>query len=172
MVSQSAGSDLGARTDSFPVDDGRRLGQGIGCLVVGAVPTVVGVMLSAAYVANANSSGFSPLPGAILGLGLVLLFFGGLRLTQRLTRPDERFDLHEHGFVHRTSRGERAIRWADVAKVRHLGSYRDGGLAHSFGVDYRCVVELRDKSKIRFDTLTDRADVLGSKIDRHTSPQP
>ncbi|MFV2020457.1 hypothetical protein [Micromonospora sp. LOL_023] len=94
----------------------------------------------------------------------MLLFFGGLRPTQRLTRPDERFDLHDHGFVHHTGRGDRAVRWADVARVRHLGTYRDGGLVHSSGVDYRCVVELRDKSKIRFDTLTDRADVLGSKL--------
>ncbi|GAB3829682.1 hypothetical protein ACFPIJ_32070 [Dactylosporangium cerinum] len=83
----------GGSSTPFQVDTGRRLRQGIGFTAAGAVVTWIGVTISIAYIADAGKGGFSPLPGLVLGVGLVALFFGVVRLAQSVLRPGERFDV-------------------------------------------------------------------------------
>ncbi len=76
MTDARHGSQLGRLVRSHRVNTGRRLGQGIGVTITGAVITLIAIPIDIAYVDDANSSGFSPLPGVITGLGLVLLAIG------------------------------------------------------------------------------------------------
>ncbi len=153
---------------TFPVATGRRLGHGIGFTAAGALVTWIGVSVSAAYLADAGQAGFSPLPGAALGLGLLLLGFGLVRLAQSALRPDERFATGEHGLVHHTARGDRVVPWTQVAEVRELGTTRSGDLSRWLGIGLRVVVTVRDGAAIRFNALTDDADLLLYTIQQRT----
>lgn len=155
---------------TFHVATGRRLGQGIGFTAAGAVVTWIGVSISAAYVADAGQAGFSPLPGLVLGLGLVALAFGVVRLAQSALRPAERFELGERGLLHHTARGDRVVPWTQVADVRELGTTRSGDLSRWLGVGLRAVVTVRDGGNLRFNSLTEDADLLLYTIQRHIRP--
>ncbi|GAA3214175.1 hypothetical protein GCM10010532_040490 [Dactylosporangium siamense] len=147
-----------ART--FQVDTGRRLRQGIGFTAAGAVVTWIGVTVSVAYVAAAGKGGFSPLPGLVLGIGLVALIFGLVRLAQSALRPGERFDVSDDGLLHHTSRGDRFVPWDQVAGVREIGVTRSGDLAVWLGSGLRAVVVVRKGRNIRFNSLAGDADLL------------
>jgi hypothetical protein len=159
---------LGQRVRSHWVDTGRRWWHGLGFTTVGAVMTAVGILLAVVYLAESDFP-IGPILGAILGLGLLLLVVGLVRLGQSLLRPDERFDVYEHGFVHVTRRRTRSVPWDQVTGLREIGDIFAGGLRSSLGVDYRCVVKVRDGSSVTFNTLTENADVLAGTIDEHRS---
>ena len=152
--------NLGQRVRSHWVDTGRRWWHGLGVTTIGAVMMAVGILLAVMFFVG-------PVSGAILGLGLLLLVVGLIRLGQSLLRPDERFDVYEHGFVHVTRRRTRSVPWDQVTGLREIGDIFAGGLRSSIGVDYRCVVKVRDGSSVKFNTLTENADVLAGTIDEH-----
>lgn len=158
--------ELGQRVRSHWVDTGRRRWHGIGVTVIGAVMMAVGIPLAAMSLADADSS-FNPILGVLVGLGLALLVVGLIRLGQSLLRPDERFDVYEHGFAHVTRRRTLSVPWDQVTGLREIGDTLAGGWRSSIGVDYRCVVKVRDGSSVKFNTLTDNADVLARTIDEH-----
>lgn len=162
-------NDLGPLVRSHPVDGGRRIGQGVGVTIAGALITLIAIPIAAAYIADANSPGFSPLPGVLLGLGLALLVLGLVRLVQSVLRPGERFDVHEAGLVHVTARRTRSVPWPQVGGVRELGRFRPDGPVHWLGVDYRCVVRVKDGGSVRFNTLVEDADQLTHAIRKRTT---
>jgi hypothetical protein len=158
--------ELGQRVRSHWVDTGRRWWQAIGVTITGAVLMAVAIPLAVVSLADPDYS-VNPIAAIGLGLGLVLLVVGLIRLGQSLLRPDERFDVHEHGFAHVTRRRTRSIPWDQVTGLREIGDSLAGGLRGSIGVDYRCVVKVRDGSTVKFNTLTENADVLAQTIDEH-----
>jgi hypothetical protein len=157
-------SDLGNLIHTYRVDSGRRIGLGVALTTVGAVITAIAVLIIRLYVASFDGGTPSRLPGIVLLVGLVPLVVGLLRLVQAASRPGERFEIYENGFAHVTARRARAVRWADVLDVRETGRLDESGIRHTLGLDYRCVVRLRDGTKIRFNTMTDDAPVLASTI--------
>jgi hypothetical protein len=159
---------VGAIERTFDVATGRRLRQGIGFTLAGAVATWIGAAISAAYIADAGQGGFSPLPGLVLGIGLVLLLFGLVRLAQSALRPAERFDIGERGLVHHTARRDRVVPWTQIAAVRELGVTRSGDLAVWLGIALRAVIVVRGGRNIRFDSLAGDATQLLWSIQRHT----
>ncbi|MEV4513189.1 hypothetical protein AB0K00_29970 [Dactylosporangium sp. NPDC049525] len=159
---------VGAIERTFDVATGRRLRQGIGFTLAGAVVTWIGLVISAAYIA-AGQGGFSPLPGLVLGIGLVLLMFGVVRLAQSALRPQERFDIGEHGLVHHTARGDRVVPWTQIAEVRELGVTRSGDLAVWLGIALRAVIVVRGARNIRFNSLAGDANLLLWSIQQHTA---
>jgi hypothetical protein len=160
----------GAIERTFHVATGRRIGLGVGFTAAGAVITWIGVAISAAYIADAGQGGFSPLPGFVLGVGLVFLMFGGTRLAQSALRPAERFDIGERGLVHHTSRGDRVVPWTQVAEVRELGTTRSGDLAVWLGIALRAVIVVRGGRNLRFNSLAGDANLLLWSIQRHIGP--
>ncbi|WP_327003439.1 hypothetical protein OHA72_51605 [Dactylosporangium sp. NBC_01737] len=161
---------VGAIERTFDVATGRRLRQGIGFTLAGAVVTWIGVTISAAYIADAGQGGFSPLPGLVLGIGLVLLMFGVVRLAQSALRPAERFDIGERGLVHHTARADRVVPWTQITGVRELGVTRTGDLAVWLGVALRAVIVVRGARNIRFNSLAGDANLLLWTIQQHTTP--
>jgi hypothetical protein len=158
--------ELGQRVRSHWVDTGRRWWQGIGVTITGAVMMALGILLA---VMSLGDSDFpvNPILGVLPGLGLVLLVVGLIRLGQSLLRPEERFDVYEHGFAHVTRRRTLSVPWDQVCGLREIGDIFAGGWRSSIGVDYRCVVKVRDGSSVKFNTLTENADVLARTIDEH-----
>lgn len=157
---------LGQRVGSHWVDTGRRWRQGIGFTTVGAAIMAVGIPLAVMSLDDPDYP-VGPLPAVLLGLGLALFVVGLIRFGQSLLRPDERFDVHERGFAHVTRRRTLPVRWDQIAGLREIGDPHAGGLRGSLGVDYRCVVKVRDGSSVKFNTLTMNADVLVRTIDEH-----
>jgi hypothetical protein len=159
-------NELGQKVRSYWVDTGRRWWHGIGVTAIGAVLLAVGIPL---LVMTLDDPDFpvGPVQGALLGLGVALFVIGLIRLGQSFLRPDERFDVHEHGFAHVTRRRTLPVRWNQVVGLRETGDPLAGGLRSSLGVNYTCVVKVQDGSGIRFNTLTENADDLARTIDEN-----
>ena len=64
---------LGEPLRTYAVDTRRRWIHAIGFGLVGALLVAVGIPTAINYVADANASGYSIVPGALLGLGFTLL---------------------------------------------------------------------------------------------------
>ncbi len=158
--------ELGEHVRTHRVDGRRRWLQGIGFTLLGGLLLAGGIPAAAAYVADANASGYSILPGALLGLGLTLLGLGVLRAGQSLARPDERFEVYEGGFLHHTRRRERTVSWPNVLGLRRVGQDRGNGITHTLGLDLRCAIFTRNDGRIAFNTFTDDADQLARTVYR------
>jgi hypothetical protein len=148
------------------VDTGRRWWHGIGVTAIGAVLLAVSIPLLVVTLDDPDFPG-NPLQGALLGLGAALFVIGLIRLGQSFLRPDERFDVHEHGFAHVTRRRTRPVKWNQVVGLRQTGDPLSGGLRGSLGVNYTCVVKVQDGSRVKFNTLTEYADELARTIDQN-----
>ena len=154
-----------------PVDTRRRGLQAIGFTILGGLLVAGGIPAAAAYVADADASGYSILPGALLGLGLTLLGLGVLRVGQSIARPDERFELYERGFLQHTRRRNRTVPWSDILGLRRVGQDRGSGISHALGLGLRCVVFTRSDGRIAFNTFTEDADHLARVIYEQAAPR-
>lgn len=159
-----ADGPLGALVRAHTVDTRRRWLQGVGFTILGVLLLAGGIPAAAAYVADTGASGYSILPGALLGLGLTLFGLGILRAGQSIARPDERFEVYERGFVQHTRRRDRTVPWTDVLGLRRVGEDRGSGIAHTLGLGLRCAVFTGSEGRIAFNTFTSDADQLARAI--------
>jgi hypothetical protein len=161
---ESSSEALGEPLRTYAVDTRRRWIHAIGFGVLGALLVAVGIPTAINYVADANASGYSIVPGALLGLGCTLLGVGVVRLAQSVTRPDEHFVLHQDGFVQHSRRGDRAVAAADVIGLRRVGQDRGSGIVHSLGLDFRGTVITRTQGRVTINTYTEDAERLAAAI--------
>lgn len=156
--------ELGEHRRTHRVDTRRRWLQGIGFTILGGLLLAGGIPAARAYVADSGASGYSILPGALLGLGLTLFGLGILRVGQSIARPDERFEVYEQGFVQRTRRRAHTVSWPDILGLRRVGQDRGTGITHALGLDLRCTVFTRNVGRIVFNTFTQDADNLARVV--------
>jgi hypothetical protein len=121
------------------------------------------------------NGGPSPLPGVLLGLGLVGFYFSVSRLVAAVRKRGERFDVYERGIVHRVAGAESVIPWPDITAVRPIGREKDG-IPHAMGTDFRCELRLTDGRPVRFNTYTEGAvllaETIAAAVNEGTSPKP
>ncbi|MFE1291229.1 hypothetical protein [Streptomyces sp. NPDC058751] len=160
-MAHPAGPDgLGPLISECGYDRERARRNAVGWLVVGVLGTGIGVPVTIAYIAAAGNSGFSPLPGVLLGIGLVGLWVGGTLLTRSVTRRAEVFRLHGGGLVHRRAGTERALPWPDIARVVYREN--DRPTARLVGTDVHCVIHLKAGGRLRITGYHDNAHRVGS----------
>lgn len=139
-------------------------------LAIGSVLLGVGVAFVVHHVLDPSldsASGTYRSAGRVLGLGLLLVVFAGVRLVGVLRRRGEFLVVCDNGFVqHRRRRGE-VVRWSQVAAVRQFGAVRSGGLCRALGLDHRCVVRCSDKQTFGVNTFTREASGFAGAVLAH-----
>ncbi len=162
MVRTTGADELGPLIGEYGYDWERARRNAVGWFVVGVLGTVIGVPAAIAYIADTGQSGFSPLPGALLGVGLGGLTVGGTLLTLSVIRRREVFRLHQGGLVHRRADAERVLAWQDIARVDYQEN--DRAPARFMGTDVRCRIHLRTGGRISVTGYHDGAHRLGSTV--------
>ncbi|WP_328687962.1 hypothetical protein OHA74_53915 [Streptomyces phaeochromogenes] len=162
MAHPTGADELGALIGEHGYDWERARRGAVGWLVVGVLGTAIGVPVAIGYISDAGSSGFSPLPGLVLGLGLLGLAVGGTLLARSVTRRREVFRLHEGGLVHHRADAEHVLAWQDIARVDYQEN--DRAAARSVGTDVRCLIHLKAGGRLRVTGYHDNAHRLGSTL--------
>jgi hypothetical protein len=157
---------LGKQVGEHRTDAARLRRTALRFLAVAVIGLGAGVPLSVVFfTAPLNSASGGVLPGGLVAFGLICLCFGVPLLLKASRRKGERFDVHEHGLVHHVGGTDTAIRWSDIASVRPRGQELSGGGPHTLGIDFSCLLQLKDGRRIKFNTYTDRAPALAAHID-------
>lgn len=165
---------------SYPSDNGRRLRQGILCLIATVVLVPLGVLswfldddLKSSTPAAPSMTIFTWIGSVCVGLSVLCLPYGARRLVQGMRHRGERIDLYADGFVHhRDATSDVEFRWQDVTTVDARGVWQPGKLGNRLGIDYRCVVSRSDGRKVVINAFypdaLELADAIGTAVGRRT----
>ncbi|MFE8013824.1 hypothetical protein ACFU3O_13905 [Streptomyces antibioticus] len=162
MAHPTEADELGPLIGEYGYDWKRARGTAVGWLLVGFLGTAVGLPLAGSYIADAGSSSASPVPGMVLGLGLVGLAVGGTLLTLGVIRRREVIRLHRGGLAHHRADTVLILPWQDIDRVDYQEN--DRGAARLTGSEVRCVIHLKAGGRIRINGFHHGAHDLGSAV--------
>lgn len=166
--------ELGRLLSEHPTENGRRTRIATIALVIGGVALLTGIVLTIRYFGTPWGSaaedprywsGSGMLEVGLLTVGVFGLIVGGLLLAMALRSKGERFDLYEKGLVHRYGDSVAVIPWPDIVSVEQRGMKVVSAVPRLPGVEYRCVLKLRDGRQFGFGTYTADAFHLADRIE-------
>ena len=166
--------ELGRLLSEHPTDNRRRRRIALVALGLGVLGLAVGIPLNLWYFLTPWGpaaedprywSGSGMLESGLIVLGVFGLIVGAVLLSRASRSKDERFDLYENGIVHRLGATVSAIPWADIASAEQQGIKKVSAIPRLPGVEYRCVLRLRDGRRLGFGTYTTDAFALADRIE-------
>ncbi len=171
MSQQEDEALLGSRERSHITDTRRMLIAAMWGIVVGAVFTVISVVVVVDVLSSpwkTNTVGPNYFVSLMIAIAL-LLPWSVVRLVKGLRRRGESYMVHEQGFVHHAPARDEVVRWSHVAAVHQAGEEKSGGLLHALALDYRCRVVCSDGRKFKLNSYTDNAQWFAKSVSRHVS---
>ena len=166
--------ELGRLLSEHPTDNGRRQRIAAVALGLGVLGLAVGIPLNLWYFLTPWGSaaedprywsGSGMLEAGLIVLGVFGLIVGGVLLSRVSRSKGERFDLYENGIVYRLGDTVSAIRWVDIASAEQQGLKTVSAIPRLPGVEFRCIVRLRDGRRLGFGTYTSDAFALADRIE-------
>jgi hypothetical protein len=165
--------DLGRLLSEHPTDNSRRTRIATIALVIGGLALLIGIPLNIRYFATPWGSaaedprywsGSGMLEVGLIVVGVFGLVVGGLLLAMASRSKGERFDLYERGITHHHGDAVETIPWSDIESVEQRGMKVVSAVPRLPGVEYRCVLKLRDGRQLGFGTYTKDAFSLADRI--------
>src|SRR5258707_11031773 len=129
MSQQEYEALLGSRERSHITDTRRMLIAAMWGIVVGAVFTVISVVVVVDVLSSpwkTNTVGPNYFVSLMIAIAL-LLPWSVVRLVKGLRRRGESYMVHEQGFVHHAPARDEVVRWSHVAVVHQAGERKRGG---------------------------------------------
>lgn len=170
---------LGRLLSEHPTDNRRRLRIAVIALGLSLLGLGIGIPSTILYFATPwgsaaedprYSSGSAMLPVALLVLGVTGVVIGSVLLSKVLRSKDELFTLYQNGITYRLGDVVSTITWSDIVSLEQRGIRKVSVIPRLPGVEYRCVLRLRDGRQLGFDTYTTDAFALADRVEAAVKP--
>lgn len=157
-----------------PTNNARRLRIAVIAFALSLLGLAAGVPLTISYFVTPWGSatedprygaGSTILPVALLVIGVTGLIVGSVLMSKALRSKDEHFTLYENGIIYRLGDAVLTIALSDIISVEQRGIRKVSVIPRLPGVEYRCVLRLRNGRRLGFDTYTIDAFALADRLE-------